>query len=562
MSESRQYKPGVIALVTILLSSMVILMGAAAVAPALDPISKHFPDAGPLMISLIISLPSLSVAITGFAMGYLADRFGKVKVFFLALVIFTLAGVSGFFLGSLEAILVGRFILGVGITGISLTTTALIGEYWFGADRAKVIGYQSAAIGVGTLVLETMGGVLAEISWNSPFLIYLIGVPIIILGLISIREPKKDHAAMDDAVSDAGPKNGRGIVLCYLVVFTEMFLMFSMPTNFSYFMMEIGQDLTMCGLLLGVMGVCQAIFSLIYARSSNKLSEVSAYAIAFLMMGVGLALLNINNMAAIWASMVLTGFSLGLLMPTVISQLSMYSTPKTSGKVMGGYSVFLNLSTFVSGVVITAIYGILGSYRDIYLILGILSCVLFVVFILARSIRGKRVNSSIEKTIEKRTPVVKTTAAIPDVQMYRDILVPTDGSDNSNYAVNNAVNIARKNNASVTALYVFESDRYSGMMGNMYSAEKVLEIGESLSKEALEFVVKACEENGVPVRTKVVSGHPAEVIVAESKQHDLVVCGSLGRTNIPRALLGSVAEKVARMAYCPVLIVRKNMDRE
>ncbi len=534
---------------------MVILMGAAAVAPALGPISEHFADAGAQMVSLIITLPALSVAITGFAVGYLADRYGKVKVFFAALAIFTIAGVSGYFLGSLEAILVGRFILGVGITGISLTTTALIGEYWCGADRAKVIGYQSAAIGIGTLVLETLGGVLADISWNAPFLIYLIGVPIIILGLFSIREPKNDHHQMD-AIPESGQKHTKGIILCYLVVFTEMFLMFSLPTNFSYFMTEIGQDLTMCGLLLGFMGICQAIFSMVYARSTNKLSEISAYAIAFLMMGGGLAILNIESMIAIWISMVLVGFSLGLLMPTVISQLSMYSTPKTSGKVMGGYSVALNLSTFFSGVIITAVYGILGSFREIYLILGVISVVLFLVFILSRGVRGKKINVSEEVVIEKEV-VTPVKTVVSEIQMYDSILVPTDGSDNSKFAVEKAVNIARKNNAVITAIFVFESDRYSGMMGNMFSAEDVKGIGDTLSKEALQFAIDACEAQGVTIKTKVVSGHPAETIVEESKQHDLVVCGSLGRTNLSRALMGSVAEKVARMAYCPVLICRK-----
>ncbi len=561
MVQSKEYKPNGIALLTILLSSMVILMGAAAVAPALEPISKYFSDAEPLMISLIITLPSLSVAIMGFIVGYLADRFGKVKVFFVALAIFTVAGVSGYFLGSLEAILVGRFILGIGITGISLTTTALIGEYWCGADRAKVIGYQSAAIGVGTLILETLGGVLADISWNAPFLIYLIGIPIIILGLISIREPVRDHNVMTDAIPESGSKkNGGKILLCYLAVFLEMFLMFSLPTNFSYFMTEIGQDLAMCGLLLGFMGVCQAIFSLVYARSTNKLSEHSAYAIAFLMMGVGLAILNFNSMVAVWISMAIVGFSLGLLMPTVISQLSVYSTPKTSGKVMGGYSVALNFSTFISGVLVTAIYGILGSFQEVYLFLGIFSMILFIAFIVLRRVRGKTVNASEEITIEKDDSTPK--AVVADVQMYASILVPTDGSENSNYAVEQAVNIARKNDASVTAIYVFESDRYSGMMGNMYSADKVMEIGDSLSKEALKFVADLCESQGITVKTKVVTGHPAEVIISESKNHDLVVCGSLGRTNIPRALLGSVAEKVARMAYCPVLICRKTVTTE
>ena len=49
-------------------------------------------------------------------------------------------------------------------------------------------------------------------------------------------------------------------------------------------------------------------------------------------------------------------------------------------------------------------------------------------------------------------------------------------------------------------------------------------------------------------------------IAEESAGHDLCVCGSLGRTNAKRAVIGSVAEKVVRLAYCPVLVCRKNQE--
>ena len=86
MDKSKPFTPGKVTLLTILLSSM----GAAAVAPALQPIKQHFGESE-FMTSLIVSLPSLSVAVTGFGVGYLADRLGKVKVFFLAMVIFTVS---------------------------------------------------------------------------------------------------------------------------------------------------------------------------------------------------------------------------------------------------------------------------------------------------------------------------------------------------------------------------------------------------------------------------------------------------------------------------------------
>jgi len=64
---------------------------------------------------------------------------------------------------------------------------------------------------------------------------------------------------------------------------------------------------------------------------------------------------------------------------------------------------------------------------------------------------------------------------------------------------------------------------------------------------------------GVPARWAVRTGVPYKEIVAEaeSARPDLIVMGTQGRGGLDRALLGSVAEKVIRLAPCPVLTVRE-----
>ena len=164
--------------------------------------------------------------------------------------------------------------------------------------------------------------------------------------------------------------------------------MFSVPMNFSAYITSMGASYTLCGFLMGVMGVAQGIFSIIYSRRVSKPSEVSAYAIAFLMMGISLALLYVPNIAVTFISMVVMGFSLGLLMPTVISSLSMYSTAKTSGKVMGGYSVALNLSNFISTMAFAILIGILGSFHNMYFLAGCIAFVMCLVCLVVRARSG------------------------------------------------------------------------------------------------------------------------------------------------------------------------------
>ena len=551
MSERKKgFKPNKLTLITLLCSSMIILMGAAAVAPALKPMSEAFPEASTVVISLLVTLPALAVAITGMGVGYLADRFGKVKVFIVSIVIFTVAGLSGFFLNTLETILIGRFILGIGIAGISTATTALTAEYYSGAERAKVISYQSAAMGVGVLFLETMGGSLADMGWQEPFLIYLIGLPILLFALFSIREPAKVEQMDSMMPAMVIPNKRSKVALCYAMIFMAMFLMFILPTNLPYHMTDLGYNLTICGLMLGVLGVTQAAFSLLYARSSNKFKDKNAYVVALLCIGLAYCGLNLSSILAIISAMILVGIGMGLITMTVIGSLSYYSQAGGSGKIMGGYSVAMNIGTFSSSIIIAPVIVAAGTYFRTFIYIGIFVLGICAVFAAVTMISRQRSKEEKKRTAEQREPSRFAS-------LYDSILIATDGSETSNLAVRKGLDIARINVSKVTAIFVFDTEYYASATGNVPSSEDIKSLSNKVSKDAIDYVLREATERDIEVVPKIVVGHPAEAIVDESVNHSLVVCGSVGRTSVSRVLLGSVAERVARMAACPVLICRK-----
>ncbi|MEK7715145.1 MAG: universal stress protein, partial [candidate division NC10 bacterium] len=69
---------------------------------------------------------------------------------------------------------------------------------------------------------------------------------------------------------------------------------------------------------------------------------------------------------------------------------------------------------------------------------------------------------------------------------------------------------------------------------------------------------------GIPVRWALEVGVPFEEIVkaAEKEGADMIVMGTHGRSGLNRLLLGSVAERVIRLAPCPVLTVRQPQGKE
>lgn len=150
---------------------------------------------------------------------------------------------------------------------------------------------------------------------------------------------------------------------------------------------------------------------------------------------------------------------------------------------------------------------------------------------------------------------------------YQRILIPTDGSKAAQYAALKGLSLAKLIGAKVTALHVIEHPHYLGEMlavGEMLPVEPP-EMKESdmykglerIAKEAVDYVKKEGEKIGVEVATKILEGHPADQIVKLSEEYDLIVISALGRSCVSDLLMGGVADKVARHAKSPILLVRE-----
>ena len=387
MQEVKQFTPTKLTLLTILLCSMLMLMGGAAVAPALPLIEQVFPGQDTL-VSMIITIPSLAVAVVGFAMGALADRLGKVRVLATSLVVFTAAGAVGYLMegGSdtqLYILLAFRFVVGVGIAGISSAVTALIAEYYTGMDRVRALSYQSAAMGVGVLILEYTGGVLAEFSWREPFLVYLIGVPILLMVLLTMREPQReDHGSMG-RITPERKANKRLLTICYITIFVAMTMAFLLPTKMpTYLQTELAVSTSVTGLFLGVHGVTNACFSLMYRRFVQRISPFSIIAVGFLLLAIALLTLEVSeSVASAVVMMIVAGAGLGMVCPAVSNTLAGETTASTSGKIMGGYSTCLNLGQFSISLISVPLFAAVGSsYPDLFGVMAVVTVVACIMF--------------------------------------------------------------------------------------------------------------------------------------------------------------------------------------
>jgi len=142
---------------------------------------------------------------------------------------------------------------------------------------------------------------------------------------------------------------------------------------------------------------------------------------------------------------------------------------------------------------------------------------------------------------------------------FKKILIATDGSRGTEDAIRTGMAIAKMMDSSVTALNAVEGPILLSAPADPGMAD-LYALLEKEGNTAVMRIKELGDSCGVTVETKVVSGPPAKVILDESVGHDLIVMGTLGRSGMAKILVGSVAEKVVKLAKCPVMVVRSKGD--
>jgi nucleotide-binding universal stress UspA family protein len=142
------------------------------------------------------------------------------------------------------------------------------------------------------------------------------------------------------------------------------------------------------------------------------------------------------------------------------------------------------------------------------------------------------------------------------------MLVPLDFSPYAEQALKYAIDLAQTLRAHLTLLHVIHLTPLA--MGDMLatSLEAYLQAVETEAEEQMHAARARVHQVGLRCDTLIVQGVPFQIIVdtAGDRDVDLIVMGTHGRTGLTHVLMGSVAEKVVRLAPCPVLVTRGSTD--
>jgi len=161
-------------------------------------------------------------------------------------------------------------------------------------------------------------------------------------------------------------------------------------------------------------------------------------------------------------------------------------------------------------------------------------------------------------------PVLTVRPDIKSSIIPKKILVPFDFSDLSRKSLYYAINFARKFNSTIDLLYVYDQDVHPALYAwGMKSVEEMIPNIKARAEKSIQKEIKKHRVSNIDITYHVKDGQPHKVITkyAKDKNHDLVIIATHSHSGLDRFLLGSVTEKVIRLASSAVLTLKIN-ERE
>ena len=144
------------------------------------------------------------------------------------------------------------------------------------------------------------------------------------------------------------------------------------------------------------------------------------------------------------------------------------------------------------------------------------------------------------------------------IEGYKHILLPIDFTQHCARTSAHAAWLAGQSGGTQHLVHVVENP-----LDPVYKPEEVqhwvvVEHADKKAREMLEATASRCLAAGAPRALHVLAGDPSEKLLELATQipADLIVMSTHGTSSIAHLLLGDIAEKVARHAPCPVLLVR------
>lgn len=363
--------------------TLIGIIGVSILSPAFPEIKTGLgiSDFEVAMLVTAFTLPGVFLAPI---MGILADRIGRKKVVVPCLFLFGISGSACAF-ADYKLMLILRFLQGIGGSALTSLAVTLIGDLYKGLERAKMLGYNAGVLSLGLAVYPFLGGILADVNWRLPFLMFSLAIPVGILALgidypsISRKQSLKRYIAESLALLKS-----RKVLVGFLSGCAVFVVTYGAITIYLSFLLEerFGFDPSVRGLIIAFTFVFVAVVASNLRFFIERFGGTNTVVMGFV--GYALSLLIIPfapNVAVILLAMMLFGFGHGTVLPALQNLVVSIAPTEKRAVVTATYSSMVRIGQtigpiFASAIAVYSIDGVFLSSSLLSLIFAILNWIL------------------------------------------------------------------------------------------------------------------------------------------------------------------------------------------
>ncbi|WP_299200039.1 multidrug effflux MFS transporter [uncultured Amphritea sp.] len=293
-----------------------------AVLPALDPMAADLNVSDSNDIQLVIAIVYAGMAVGQLIYGFLADAKGRKTAIYLGIATFVLGSLVALWSQSLEMMLLGRFMQGLGAAGPRTITLAIIRDQYKGNEMARVLSLVMTVFIISPVIAPLIGqGILWLFGWRQIF-IFLLGLATVAWLWFWLRQPETL------AVADRTPfsvkktlRNLRGMVnersaVCYVIALGFIFGAFIgflnsvQPVLQGIYQMGAAFPVLFASLTISIAGASYLNSRLVMRFGTRRLALIAALAVAGLSFVMYFLSSMLQGVPPLWGLMVYLGVTL------------------------------------------------------------------------------------------------------------------------------------------------------------------------------------------------------------------------------------------------------------
>ena len=335
--------------------------------------------------------------------GVLSDRYGRRQVLVPCLVLFGLAGGMAAFAPTFEVLLALRLLQGVGAAGLINLAVVLIGDHWEGAERARRIGRNAAALTASIAVLPPLGGLLAAVGgWRWTFAPYWIGLVTALAVLRYVRRGERGEGTLAEQLRRTTPYLRMPVVIGSMAMAFVLFVLIFgtfltvLPVHLKD---AFGADAAFRGVVLAIPAIPSTIMALNLGRLRTRFGVGPILVVGSVAVAAGLAIIGVApTLSLLLIGPVVYGFGEGLMIPVLQDAVASAPPASSRGAVVASFVGVTRLGQTIGPVLFGAGLVTFGS-EVIFLVGAALASVMALAYPLFVRLRRDRRSPTAQQEI-------------------------------------------------------------------------------------------------------------------------------------------------------------------